>query len=561
MSPSTSVDALAARFWAGIKELAPVWATLLGDEAHDDRWDDPSPSGRARERSLIDSVLAEAEAIDPAALDVEERITLDLVRLVARTRLRGHELDLWHFDAVDQMAGPQTLPAELARIQRVDTPERMERLLTRLAAFPALVDAHIANLEEGARAGRTASAQAFDRTIAQIRLALAGAIDEAPLLAAHPELPEADRERIREALTESVNPALERFAVALEGLRSSARAGDGICWLPDGDEVYRFLILTFTSLDEDAHSIHAHGLERIAAIRGEMEAIARELGHADVASLRAALEADPANHASTPADMVALAADQIERTGAIAPAWFGRLPVAAVEVRAVEPHQERDAPSAFYIPPAADGTRPGIYFLNTFDPSQRPLHRLASTTFHEAVPGHHFQIALEAEHPHLPEFRRFAARIASGAYVEGWGLYSERLADEMGLYRDARERFGMLEAQAWRAARLVVDTGLHAFRWTRDQSIALLREAAGLSRLEAETETDRYITWPGQALCYMTGQREIEALRRRLEARDGDRFDLRAFHDAVLGHGSLPLSILRERLPGWVAPGAERPSA
>ena len=222
----------------------------------------------------------------------------------------------------------------------------------------------------------------------------------------------------------------------------------------------------------------------------------------------------------------------------------------------MEPHQEQEAPPAFYFPPSPDGARPGIYFINTFDPASRPLHRLAATTFHEAVPGHHFQIALEAEHDELPAFRRFGARLAGGAYVEGWGLYSERLADEMGLFADARERFGMLDAQAWRAARLVVDTGLHAFRWTRQQSIDLLREAAGLSQLEAETETDRYITWPGQALGYMTGQREIEPLRRELEARDGDRFDLRAFHDAVLGHGSLPLATLRGELPGWVLPRA-----
>ena len=250
--------------------------------------------------------------------------------------------------------------------------------------------------------------------------------------------------------------------------------------------------------------------------------------------------------------MVRIATDQIARTTAVAPRWFGRLPVSPVEVRAVEPHQERDAPPAFYIQPSPDGARPGMYFLNTFDPASRPLHRLASTTFHEAVPGHHFQIALEAEHDTLPAFRRFAARIVGGAYVEGWGLYSERLADEMGLYADVSERFGMLEAQAWRAARLVVDTGLHAFRWERSQSVELLQEAAGLSLLEAETETDRYIAWPGQALCYMTGQRVIEALRRDLERRDGDRFDLRAFHGEVLGHGSLPLSTLRAELPAWV---------
>ncbi len=237
-----------------------------------------------------------------------------------------------------------------------------------------------------------------------------------------------------------------------------------------------------------------------------------------------------------------------------APAWFGLLPRAACEVRAVEPHQEKDAPPAFYFPPSEDGARPGRYYINTYQPESRPLHRLAATTFHEATPGHHFQIALEAELPGLNRFRRLGSRLAGMAYAEGWGLYAEGLADEMGLYADERERFGRFDSEAWRAVRLVVDTGMHAFRWTRQQSIDLLRDAAGLSQVEAETETDRYITWPGQALAYMTGQREILALRDLLERRDGPRFDRRAFHDQVIGHGSLPLATLREELPGWVVP-------
>ena len=217
---------------------------------------------------------------------------------------------------------------------------------------------------------------------------------------------------------------------------------------------------------------------------------------------------------------------------------------------------EQEAPPAFYVPPSEDGSRRGVYYINTFDPASRPLHRLPATTFHEAVPGHHFQIAIEQELRDLPAFRRFGSRLAGGAYVEGWALYAERLAVEMGLYEHPRERFGALESEGWRAARLVVDTGIHALGWTRRQSIDLLRDRAGLSRLEAETETDRYISWPGQALSYMIGQREILALRAELERRDGERFDLRAFHDETIGHGSLPLSTLRAQLPGWVqAPG------
>ena len=217
---------------------------------------------------------------------------------------------------------------------------------------------------------------------------------------------------------------------------------------------------------------------------------------------------------------------------------------------------EQEAPPAFYMAPSEDGSRPGIYFINTYHPASRPLHRVAAVTYHEAVPGHHFQIAIEQELTGLPSFRRFGSRLAGGSFVEGWALYTERLAHEMGLYRTPLERFGALETEAWRAARLVVDTGIHALRWTRQQSIDALRERAGLSQLEAETETDRYISWPGQALSYMIGQREILELRSQLEARDGDRFDHQSFHDEVIGHGSLPLSTLREQLPRWVKPKA-----
>jgi len=556
MPATTPVDALADRFWTGILDLSPIWATMLGDESRADRLDDPSPAGRSREVELLRRTRAEAAAIDPAGLDVEERVTLDIIGVVCSIREGWHAHRLWQLDAVDQLAGPQTLPGDLARVQRVDGPERIARLVARLAAYPAYMDATIANVEEGRAAGRTPAPVAIGRSIEQVRRMLESPVEDEALLAAHPELPESDRAAIRAALVAHVRPALERWLATLERLRPAARPGDGLCHLPDGDALYRYAILAFTSLPEEPQALHDFGRARIAAIGDEMRAIAQRLGHADVAALRAALATDPTNHATDPMELVRLAEGQIARTTAVAPRWFGRLPVAPVEVRAVEAHQEQEAPPAFYIPPAADGSRPGIYYLNTFDPASRPIHRLASTTFHEAVPGHHFQIALEGEQDALPDFRRFGSRIAGGAYAEGWGLYSERLADEMGLYTDDRERFGMLEAQAWRAARLVVDTGIHAFGWEREQSIALLREAAGLSQLEAETETDRYITWPGQALTYMTGQREIEALRAAIAARDGARFDLRAFHDAVLGHGSLPLATLRAQLPDWVAPAS-----
>lgn len=550
----SAVDALADRFFDGFLERNPLWATVLGDERWDDRWDDPTEAGRARDLAALDELEEGISALDAPDLPTEDRITLGILRVIARTRREAHRLRLWEMDSLDQMNGPQTLVTELARFQRIDTPERLGRLLARLEAYPALLAAHAENLAAGVRSGRTAARVPVERTIAQTRALVGTPVEASPLLAAHPELAAADRERLANAIRDWVRPALASFLEALEGYLPHARAGEGLCWLPDGDEVYRFAILASTTLPETAQALHDHGLARIEELTRERDAIARSLGYPDSAAYRAFLETDPGNVTDDPAEIVRMAERWVASAFDAAPAWFGLLPKAACEVRPVEPHQEKDAPPAFYFPPSEDGTRPGRYYINTFQPRDRPLHRLAATTFHEATPGHHFQIALEAELPGLNRFRRLGSRLAGMAYAEGWGLYAEGLADEMGLYADERERFGRFDSEAWRAVRLVVDTGMHAFRWTRQQSIDLLREAAGLSQVEAETETDRYITWPGQALAYMTGQREILALRALIERRDGARFDRRAFHDQVIGHGSLPLATLREELPGWVTP-------
>ena len=250
---------------------------------------------------------------------------------------------------------------------------------------------------------------------------------------------------------------------------------------------------------------------------------------------------------------MARAREDIERAMAIAPQFFARLPIAGCEVRAVEEYKEKDAPFAYYYPPSGTGSRDGIYYANGYDLPSRKYTKLASTTYHEAAPGHHFQIDAGDGAPVAQPFRRLGARMVGGAYVEGWGLYSERLADEMGLYRSEGERFGMLDGQAWRAARLVVDTGIHALRWERQRSIDFLRDDAGLSETDAVIETDRYICWPGQALTYKLGQRQIAGAPARDLRAGRSRFDLREFHDQVLGHGSLPLATLARELPTWVA--------
>jgi uncharacterized protein (DUF885 family) len=548
------VNELADRFWEGFLERQPLYATFLGDDRYNDRLDDPGPAGRAAEQAAYREVLERGAAIDRESLATEDRITLDMLEVIARIGTAQLEQRLYQMASIDQFDGPQGLPGELPRFQRVDSPERFDGLLGRLAAYPGWIEAHLENLREGLAAGRTAAKPVVARVIEQTRRMAETPVEESPLMTALGNLDDGQRSRLRAALERDVYPAQRRFLDAVEAYAPRARTEDGIWALPDGEQIYRTAILASTTIQAGPQELHDYGREQIESIDRERDEIARALGHSDIPALRKALETDAANYATRPEQLVERSESQVERAAAVAPRYFGRQPRASCVVRAVEAFQEREVPPAFYLPPAADGSRPGMYYVNTYQPESRPLHQLATRTYHEAIPGHHFQIAIEFELDGLHRFRRHGSRLAGIGYAEGWGLYSERLADEMGLFEDPRERFGMLDAQAWRAARLVVDTGIHAFRWDRRRSIDLLQEI-GLSQLEAETETDRYIAWPGQALAYMVGQREILALRNQISDRDGARFDLKAFHDAVLGHGAVPLATLRRELPTWLSNG------
>jgi uncharacterized protein (DUF885 family) len=311
--------------------------------------------------------------------------------------------------------------------------------------------------------------------------------------------------------------------------------------------MYAAQILSWTTLELDAQEVHELGVQDLSAIQEERARSAAILGHADAAAAEAAITQDAAFRFATPEELKAAAEGQVRKSWETAPSWFGRVPTANCEVRLVEAFREADMPFAFYNQPTEDGSRPGVYYVNGFDLARKPKHQLASTTYHEANPGHHFQIALEQGMGGRPPLRRFGGFLAGSAFSEGWGLYSERLADEMGLYEDESERLGMLDLQGMRAARLVVDTGIHALGWTRQRAIETL-EGAGLPTVEATIETDRYITMPGQALSYKIGQFEIERQRSAAAEREAEGFSLRSFHDRLLALGSLPLTALRREL-------------
>jgi uncharacterized protein (DUF885 family) len=359
----------------------------------------------------------------------------------------------------------------------------------------------------------------------------------------------ADRvDDVRRATGEVVYPALARMLDFLdEYLTRYARHEPGVWSVTDGSEIYTVLAQQNTTTRLTPEELHQIGRDDLASIHAEMRPImaGRDGDGLSVREFTERLTHEPSNLPGSREELVDICERLLAQAQAALPKAFGRLPGTPCIVKPIEEFREHDAPAAFYYQPSADGSRPGTYYVNTFEPTSRPLHTMPALAFHEGVPGHHLQIALAQESRDLPAFRRLSAGWLANAFVEGWALYTERLADELGLYPDELARFGMLGYQAWRACRLVVDTGIHSQRWSRERGIEFLFDNVGLTERETVNEVDRYIVWPGQALAYKIGQREIERLRHDLERSQGERFDLRSFHDALLSHAAVPLSKLR----------------
>ena len=549
----TDVDGLAGRFWERYLESYPALATLAGDERFDDRLEDPSPDGHARLRRLYEETLHEAALIPETELGDEERVTLDVLRVVCRLGLDREEEQSHLLETVDQMEGPQAHLTHLVGLQRADTPERLERLLGRLAAYPRFIEAHVANLGEAVRLGLVQPRIVAERTVGQLERLLAARPEESPVAVLPALADEADRRRLVEAVEDDLMPAYRAFLDAVRrDYLPAVRDEPGLRAVPDGERRYRTAIRTWTTLDLSANDLHRVGWEELEAFEAERRAISRAAGHGDdTAAYRGALAADPANVPRTDEELLGRMREDVDRAADRSAAFFGRQPSLTCEIRPLDPFQAADA-LGYYQEPSPKTGRPGAFYMNTTDLSRRLFSRYATVTYHETIPGHHLQLAIQAELPELSPFRKFGAGRASGAYVEGWGLYAERLADEMGLFRNEQERFGMLDAQAWRAARLVIDTGIHALGWSRERAIRTLIDATGFEEADAAIEVDRYIAWPGQALAYKVGQREIERLRREASERLGAGFDLRRFHDELLGHGSLPLTTLAREVPRWL---------
>jgi uncharacterized protein (DUF885 family) len=427
------------------------------------------------------------------------------------------------------------------------------------------IDRHVANVLASLDAGLVSPKAPIQRVVDELDDLLGRPMIAWPLLepaiADRPTWSSAERARFAASLEGAVaglvRPAFGRYRqalvdVVLPGARPDDRPGLGA--VPGGPEAYRRLARAHTSLDLAAEEIHAIGLAEVERIDAELEMLAgRVLGTADGAAARARLRGDPTLHFSTSGEVLAIAAGALARANAAIVDWFGVLPEAACEVVEMAAHEAKHSTIAYYRQPAVDGSRPGRYYLNTTAPETRPRYEAEALAFHEAVPGHHLQIAIAQELDGLPDFRRHAGPTA---FVEGWGLYAERLSDEMGLYTSDMDRIGVASFDGWRACRLVVDTGMHALGWSRDRAISFMLEHTALAPGNVVNEVDRYISMPGQALAYKLGQMEFLRLRAMAQATLGSRFDMRAFHDNALGQGALPLSTLRTVVGRWVAAGS-----
>jgi uncharacterized protein (DUF885 family) len=560
---STPLADLAAEYWEKRLEADPIEATFLGERRFDDRMPETSQEADRREVARLTALQARVRAVDAAALGDEDRITQAALLGEIENDLasRACAISDW---AIDPRDGPQVFFLNIAHLQTVTTPAQGRALVARWQKMAAYLDGRLQNLRRAAGEGRLATRGSALRVLRQLDELLAKPVDQwvlaEPGRAPHPDWSEAERSALRagveQAVTGSIRPAFERYrAVIKDEILPRSRDDEhvGLKHLPDGLACYQRMIKVHTSLSLPAEEIHRIGLEENARIRAEMIALGRKLFDTDdLGAIQQRLRSDRALFFKTREEVEAKASEALARADAAMPRWFGHLPKTPCLVKRVEPYEEKDTTIAYYRQPAIGGARPGTYYVNTYAPETRPRYEAEVLAFHESIPGHHTQIALAQELTGIPDFRKHAGITA---FVEGWALYTERLAQEMGLYSGDLDRMGMLSFDAWRASRLVVDTGLHVKGWSRAQAIRYMLENTALAENNIENEVDRYIGWPGQALAYKLGQREIFALRHEAERRLGARFDIRAFHDVVLGNGGISLAVLRAEVERWISRG------
>jgi uncharacterized protein (DUF885 family) len=544
--------------WAYTMANFPEWATYVGYPGQETKWTDNSPAAIAGRKERAPRPLAVLATIDRAQLKPPDQISYDLFKRQIEEAIAGTRFPL-EFLQISQMGGVQQEAAQLLNAMPNDTLPHLENELARLRALPALVEQSRGLLEEGLKRGVTPPQVTLRDVPAQVLAQIPEDPFASPLLAGFVDLPAGvggeDATRLRaevaKVYTSEIRPAFQRLHSFLtESYIPGARTTVGASALPDGAAWYAWAIKVQTSTDLTAQEIHAIGLAEVKRIHGEMERVKALTGFAGtMKEFFVYLRTDPKFFFTDKDELLRVYRDIAKRADPQLMKLFKTLPRTPYGVLPVPGYAEKSQTTAYYQPGAAETGRPGYFYANTYALDTRPKWEMEPLTLHEAVPGHHLQIALSQEMGELPAFRRFGGYTA---FVEGWGLYAESLGDEMGFYTDPYAKFGQLTYEMWRAVRLVVDTGMHALGWTREQALEYFKQNAGKSEHDIVVEVDRYIVWPGQALAYKLGELKIKELRAFAKQELGVMFDVRVFHDEILKNGAVPLSVLDEQIRAWV---------
>jgi uncharacterized protein (DUF885 family) len=525
-------------------------ATLRGIHDYDTEFDEFSREAEDSEISYLRSVAGSAEDIDEAALSASDRVTRDVLIFEARTQADAAEARMAEL-AVDPAFGFQAMMAVFVPQLPIETKQHADDFLTRFSQFPRAVTEINDRLAEGVANGRTPMTSAAEQVVTQIDGMLASPDDQSPFMAAQrPADLDVDEwgSRLTDLVRDYVRPALGAYRdMIADQVRPAGRSDEeaGLSWLPDGEASYAALIRRHTSLPLRAGEIHDIGLQQVERLEDEYRELGADvLGTSELTEIYGRLRDDPNLHFESGPEVVEYSENAMAKAKAAMGDWFGRLPRADCVVM-----ETPVGPLAFYLPPAPDGSRPGTFFINTAQPSNWGRFEIEAMAYHEGIPGHHLHLAISQELEDIPEFRKHAL---IEVCAEGWGLYAERLADEMGLYTGQLERIGMLSNDSMRSVRLVVDTGIHAKGWSRQKAINYFLANSPMSLGAIENEVDRYIAHPGQALAYMLGRLEIMRMRREAEDALGDGFDIRGFHDTILGGGLVPMPTLDRMVKEWV---------
>lgn len=536
----------------------PLFATSVGDRRADDKLPEVSLAAAARRRAADVKFQQRLTAIVRTDLPPAEQTNYDVLARQLREGLAEYEFQS-HLTPITNRSGFHIEFPDVRTQIPLTTTRDFENYVARLRAFPEFAAGHVELMRAGVAAERTLPAVILKGWEEAVETHVvddpAKSVFYEPLVAIPPTVPASEHERLRTAaraaIAEGIVPGYRLFRDFMrDEYVPAARGTIGASALPRGREFYRHRVRMFTTLDVTPEEVHRLGLAEVERLRGEMTAIVAKVEFdGDLAAFIDHLRNEPRYYAETPEELLKEAATILKRIDGELPALFGKLPRMPYGLKPIPAYIAPRTTSAYYMRPTGDGTKSGTFYLNTYNLKSRPLYALESLALHEAVPGHHLQIALQQEMEDLPEFRRYANFTA---FIEGWALYAERLGLEVGMYEDPRSDFGRLSMEMWRACRLVVDTGMHDLGWTRAQAIEFMKRNSAESLHNIEAEIDRYIGWPGQALAYKVGQMKISSLRAQAEAELGERFDVRGFHDAVLAGGSVPLDVLERSVAAWI---------